>query len=99
VGRLSFLKPELRAIIRVENGSPVLSSNFESSVRGLYFAGLASALSFGPLLRFAMGAKFASRRLSMHLAKTASVKGQTGMSRRTISREVKAENVGTDARN
>ena len=31
---------------------------FESSVRGLYFVGPMSAMSFGPLFRFVVGAEF-----------------------------------------
>jgi hypothetical protein len=42
----------------------VLSSNFESSVPGLYFTGLVAANSFGPVMRFAFGAGFAARRLT-----------------------------------
>lgn len=68
VNRIDFLDHELRAAIRTVDGSPRLSSHFESSVRGLYFIGLASANSFGPMLRFAAGAGFAAARLSRHLA-------------------------------
>lgn len=39
----------------------------KSSVPGLFFIGLAAANRLGPLLRFALGAGFASRRLSAHL--------------------------------
>jgi hypothetical protein len=66
--RLSFLSPDLLAGIRSVEQTPVLSSNFESSVRGLYFAGASAANSFGPLLRFAFGAGFAARCISGHLA-------------------------------
>ena len=45
-----------------------LSTNFESSVRGLYFVGPASVYSFGPLARFAFGARFSAIRLSRHLS-------------------------------
>jgi thioredoxin reductase len=69
VDRLDFLDPSLRAAIRRNDGAPCLSSNFEASVRGLYFIGPASANSFGPMLRFAAGAGFTARRLSRHLAK------------------------------
>jgi hypothetical protein len=65
---LPFLQPELQARIRCVESAPVLSSSFESSVRGLYFVGPASQVSFGPLMRFACGAKFSARRLSSHLA-------------------------------
>jgi hypothetical protein len=51
------------------NNTPLLSRWFESSVPGLHFVGTAAANSFGPMMRFAYGAGFASRRLSRHLAK------------------------------
>lgn len=66
--RLTFLSPEILAKIRNVDQTPVLSSNFESSVPGLYFVGVAAANAFGPLLRFACGAKFAAQRVSHHLA-------------------------------
>jgi thioredoxin reductase len=71
IDRLTFLSAEMRKQIRVENSYPALSSKFESSVPGLYFVGLAAAGTFGPLLRFAYGAGFATKRLSKHLQKTA----------------------------
>jgi hypothetical protein len=71
LGRLHFLAPGLRANIQTEAGSPRLSANFQSSVPGIYFVGLSSAASFGPMTRFAFGARFTARRLSRHLARTA----------------------------
>jgi len=65
--RLPFLDERLLASIETVANAPVLSSTFESSVHGLYFVGLASANTFGPMLRFAYGAGFAARRLSAHL--------------------------------
>jgi hypothetical protein len=70
IGRLTFLEPTLRDAIQTLEDAPVLSPHFESSVPGLYFVGPAAALSFGPVMRFAAGAKFASRRISSHLAVT-----------------------------
>ena len=67
--RLGFLSDDLRSEIRTASGSPVLSRGFESSVPGLYFAGLAAANSFGPVMRFAFGAGFAAKRISAALAK------------------------------
>jgi hypothetical protein len=64
--RLSFLSSGLQADIRSLEQAPVLSTSFESSVKGLYFVGAAAAPSFGPLLRFAYGAGFTARRLSRH---------------------------------
>ncbi len=66
--RIPFLKADTLAPIRSVNNTPVLSSNFESSLPGLFFIGAASANTFGPLARFAYGAGFTCRRLSRHLA-------------------------------
>jgi thioredoxin reductase len=66
--RLPFLPASLRASIRSVEDTPILSSRFESSVAGLYFVGPIAANSFGPVMRFGFGAKYASRRLSRHLA-------------------------------
>jgi cation diffusion facilitator CzcD-associated flavoprotein CzcO len=68
---LQFLSDEIRSAVQQTNGSPVLSSNFESSVPGLYFTGIAAANSFGPVMRFAFGAKFTAPRLTKILKKTA----------------------------
>ena len=67
ISRLGFLEPMIWAAVRTAGGSPRLSRNFESSVPGLYFVGLASANSFGPVARFAFGAAFTARRLARHL--------------------------------
>lgn len=67
--RLKFLDPRLRSKLKTIEGSPVLSREFESSVPGLYFVGVAAANSFGPLMRFAYGAGFTARRISAVLAK------------------------------
>jgi thioredoxin reductase len=69
--RLPFFDSDLRAQIRSVENTPVLSSNFESSLSGLYFVGTSAANTFGPLLRFAVGAKFTAPRLSRHLAASA----------------------------
>jgi thioredoxin reductase len=61
--RLAFLDSALRAKVRSVEDTPVLNRNFESSVPGLYFVGLASANSFGPLTRFAYGARFTATRI------------------------------------
>jgi hypothetical protein len=71
LNRLAFLNPSMVASIRSLENTPVLSSNFESSIPGLYFVGATSANTFGPMVRFAYGAGFTSRRLSRHLARSA----------------------------
>jgi thioredoxin reductase len=69
--RLDFLDPDLRGQIKEVDDTPVLNTNFESSVPGLYLVGLAAASSFGPLCRFAYGAKFTAARIARHLATSA----------------------------
>jgi thioredoxin reductase len=69
--RLPFLGEELRRRIRAVEHRPVLSSHFESSVPGLYFVGISSALTFGPMMRFAYGAAYTARRLERHLVQQA----------------------------
>jgi thioredoxin reductase len=71
IGRLAFLEPALREAVQVLEGAPILSPHFESSVPGLYFVGPAAVHSFGPVMRFAAGAKLVSRRTASHLAATA----------------------------
>jgi thioredoxin reductase len=68
--RLKFLNAEIRSQLKTVGGSPVLSSTFESSMPGLYFAGVAAANSFGPVMRFAFGAGFAARTLTRALTKS-----------------------------
>ena len=65
--RLIFLGEGIRSRLKRAAGAPALSRNFESSVPDLYFVGTAAANSFGPMMRFAHGAAFTSRRLSQHL--------------------------------
>jgi thioredoxin reductase len=72
LGRLTFIESALRGQVQSVDATPVLSANFESSVPGLYFVGASAANTFGPLLRFACGARFTARRLSRHLAKSPS---------------------------
>ena len=71
VHRLGFLSEQLRSQLRTVDDAPILSRRFESSVRGLYFVGVASAASFGPVMRFAFGADYTARSLSRHLADSA----------------------------
>jgi len=68
VDRLSFLSERVRSSLHSVESAPVLSRNFESSVPGLYFVGLASAPWFGPVMRFMFGAGYTARRLSEHIA-------------------------------
>lgn len=67
--RLRFLDSSLLAKLKTTENAPVLSLNFESSVPGLFFVGVASAFSFGPVMRFAFGSRYTAIQLTKHLAK------------------------------
>lgn len=71
LARLRFIDEKLRNRVRTINDAPALSVGFESSAPGLFFAGIAGAMTFGPLLRFMYGSDFAARRITKRLAETA----------------------------
>jgi hypothetical protein len=74
MSRLGFLSTGLREQVSSSRGAPLLDANFQSTVPGLYFVGLSSAPTFGPVMRFACGARYASTWLSRHLEKAARAK-------------------------
>ncbi len=63
--RLELLDASLRGALGTVGSSraPQLGAGFESSCPGLFFAGLLSAPSFGPSMRFVHGATFTAHRL------------------------------------
>jgi lysine/ornithine N-monooxygenase len=69
LGRLPFLSDGLRAATRRVGTMPELNRHFESSVPGLYYVGNAAAGSFGPLMRFMVGAEFAAPRVASHASR------------------------------
>jgi thioredoxin reductase len=68
--RLMFFGPEILDRLDCVEHTPRLSRWFETSVPGLHIVGTAAANSFGPMMRFAYGAGFVSRRVSRYLART-----------------------------
>jgi hypothetical protein len=90
IRRIAFFGKEVLAQIASVDETPVLSSNFESSVPGLHFVGLPAANTFGPLLRFAFGAGFAAKRLSNHLARSA-CRGVLGSNTELVNASSQAE--------
>jgi thioredoxin reductase len=74
VNRLQFLSENLRSRINVVESAPVLSQRFESSVPGLYLTGLASAPSFGPVMRFVFGVEYTATTLARHLKRSTHLK-------------------------
>jgi len=69
VDKIDFIDSELRDSIRRLERGPLLDFRFQSSVKGLYFIGVAASLSFGPLFRFVVGARYTSRALSNELVR------------------------------
>jgi FAD-dependent urate hydroxylase len=65
LSRLPMLDESVRRILHRVGGSdaPDLSARFESSHPGLFFAGLLTAPSFGPAMRFVYGASFTAAKL------------------------------------
>lgn len=69
IDRLEILDASLRSRIRRAGTYPALSAGFESSVPGLFFAGLSAALTFGPVMRFVYGAAFNADRVTATLVR------------------------------
>jgi hypothetical protein len=67
IARLGFLGPELTGRIITDEGSPVLSPSYESSLPGLHFIGPSAVKSFGPLLGLVAGAGHAARAVTAHV--------------------------------
>jgi FAD-dependent urate hydroxylase len=68
VDRLDFLGSSLRGAVRRIARAPRLNASFETSVPGLRFVGPASAMSFGPLFRFVVGAEYTARIVTARLS-------------------------------
>jgi thioredoxin reductase len=73
VARLPFLPEGLRARISTLNGYPTVTRAGESSVPGLYFAGVPAAVSLGPSVRFIAGTHTSVRHLARSLARISPV--------------------------
>jgi FAD-dependent urate hydroxylase len=68
VARYSFLGSGILSQLRVADGFPLLGPAFESSVPGLHFLGAPAAWSFGPLMYFVSGTKYAANALLRHFS-------------------------------
>ena len=70
VDRMDILDSALRASIAREGAVPLLNARYETSVAGLFIVGIASAPTFGPVMRFMFGAKHPALTLARHLRAT-----------------------------
>ncbi|WP_133899823.1 NAD(P)-binding domain-containing protein [Streptomyces sp. KS 21] len=84
--RLELLDARLRAVLGTvgDSGTPELSAGFESSWPGLFFAGLLTAPSFGPSMRFVHGAGFTAGRLVGGVRKRLGARGRPAGSAGTV---------------
>lgn len=69
VERLEFLSERLRNTLRTHANMPVVSRSFETSVPGLYLVGPPALNSFGPLMRFMVGAEYVAPLVAKKLAR------------------------------
>ncbi|MBV8979218.1 MAG: NAD(P)/FAD-dependent oxidoreductase [Alphaproteobacteria bacterium] len=68
--RLPFLPQSLVARIAEADGTPILSDSFETPIPKLYAVGPAALETFGPLMRFMVGAEFAAPRVAGRLERS-----------------------------
>jgi cation diffusion facilitator CzcD-associated flavoprotein CzcO len=68
VQKLPMLHPSLVDCIQTYQGAPILTHQFESSVPGLYFIGISSLSSCGPLYRFVVGTASAARQVARSIS-------------------------------
>jgi cation diffusion facilitator CzcD-associated flavoprotein CzcO len=64
ISRYAFLAEELVRSLRLVDGYPELTAGFETSLAGLHFLGAPAAKSFGPLMRFVAGTRYAAHALT-----------------------------------
>lgn len=83
VNGISFLDTDIKDQLALIGNTPRLSKNFESSVEGIYFAGPSTVNNFGPLMRFALGAGYASKKISQHLASKLEIEERSAKGQQT----------------
>jgi cation diffusion facilitator CzcD-associated flavoprotein CzcO len=67
--RIPLLAKNLCERVALADGTPILSDCFETPVANLYAVGPAAIESFGPLMRFMVGAEFAAPRVATRLSR------------------------------
>jgi hypothetical protein len=67
IARYPFIGPELLLRLRRIRGFPVLGPGLESSVPGFHLLGAPAASSFGPLMSFIAGARYAAKAVTAHI--------------------------------
>jgi len=67
VSKYDFLSPDLVQSISRSNGYPRLEKGLETSVPGLHILGAPAVWSFGPLMQFVSGARYAAQSSTRHI--------------------------------
>jgi FAD-dependent urate hydroxylase len=78
VSRMPFLDADIRSRISDNGRDVAVSAMFETDLTGLYTVGMTAMDSFGPLLRFMVGSRFAAPRLALHLRRRIWIEGAAG---------------------
>jgi FAD-dependent urate hydroxylase len=81
ISKYEFLASELVQSIHRHNGYPRLKEGLETSVPGLHIIGAPAAWSFGPLMQFVSGTRYASQALMRSIAGRAWADGNTQLLR------------------
>jgi hypothetical protein len=68
VARYPFLSPGILQQLKIVDGFPILGPALESSIPGLHFLGAPAAWSYGPLMCFVSGTKYAADALVRHFS-------------------------------
>ena len=76
ISKYEFLAPELVQAIDRHNGYPRLKEGLQTSVPGLHMIGAPAAWSFGPLMQFVSGTRYASHALMRSIAGRACAVGR-----------------------
>jgi hypothetical protein len=67
IARYAFLSSRILQQLQLVDGFPCLGPAFESSVPGLHFLGAPAAWSYGPLMHFISGTRYAATTLRNYL--------------------------------
>ena len=69
VSRYQLLDESLKRELKIENGYPLLTASLETSIPGLYMAGVVAERTLGPTLRFVCGTFNVGPRLAAALTR------------------------------
>jgi cation diffusion facilitator CzcD-associated flavoprotein CzcO len=90
--RISFLlKGNLLNRIAIDNGFPVLDEHFQSSVKGLYFTGMAATQDFGPFFGFTVAVQASAKLIGDSIVTKGIQDVSEGNARRVVKNRLDAD--------